>query len=144
MNYCGIEIEDRSTVLEREDYKCFGSNNFDLTVEDLEQLLEDYHKKEEELKARGIEFSDLHYNFYANEACDSDYYQCDADCEINFEYLRPETDEEAQERIKNEKKRIDKQIEEKERENAYRKANEISEINKARKLLEKNGYKVSM
>ena len=35
-------------------------------------------------------------------------------------------------------------IEDKEREEAYKRANELCEINKARKLLEKNGYKITM
>ena len=144
MIYSGIEIKDISVVREEEPYKLLGSNDFDMTDEDLEQMLEDYHTKEEDLKRRGIEFSGLHYNFYANEYEDSDYYHSEAECEVKFEYWRPETDEEAQKRIKEEKKRIDQMIEDKEREKAYKKADELREINKAKKLLEKNGYKITM
>ena len=144
MIYNGFEIKDEDTVSETEDYKSLGSNDFDLSIDDLEEMIADYHAKEKELNSKGIKFTDLHYNFYANEYCNDDYCHCDADCEVKFEYYRPETLEEREQRIKEAKKRIDNIVKDKERELAYKKAKEISEINKAKKLLEKNGYKISL
>ena len=144
MIYKGKEIEDHKDVLvEEEPFIDYGYNYVEFTVEDLEDLARDYREKEKSLKENGVEFRDLTLNFHGTS-----YYSNpngpdeDANMEILFSYYRPETEEEHDDRILRKMQYIDKEIENKEREKNASELVKRVEIEKAKKLLEENGYSV--
>lgn len=144
MIYKGKEIKDREEVLvEERPFVDYGDNYVEFTLEDLEDLARDYREKEQSLKEEGIEFRDLMLNFHGTS-----YYNNpngpdeDSNMEIYFSYYRPETEEEHDDRILRKMQWIDRQIENEERaKNASELVKKV-EIEKARKLLEENGYSV--
>jgi hypothetical protein len=145
INYRGYNIIKRVWKPNAEPYKTIDSNYFELTEEDLGKMLEDLNKKAATLDYEGIKFKNLRYNFdVCEDHSDDDYYPYDAECEISLLYDTPETDKEAEDRIKNEEEYIDRAIEEeispsevkdKETVNQY-------EIEEAIRLLEGQGYTV--
>lgn len=144
MIYKGKEIEDHKDVLvEEEPFIDYGYNYVEFTLEDLEDLARDYREKEKSLKENGVEFRDLTLNFHGTS-----YYSNpngpdeDANMEILFSYYRPETEEEHDDRILRKMQWIDQEIENKEREKNASELVKRVEIEKAKKLLEKNGYSV--
>lgn len=144
MIYKGKEIEDYKDVLvEEEPFIDYGYNYVEFTLEDLEDLARDYREKEKSLKENGVEFRDLTLNFHGTS-----YYSNpngpdeDANMEILFSYYRPETEEEHNDRILRKMQYIDKEIENKEREKNASELVKRVEIEKAKKLLEENGYSV--
>jgi len=144
MIYKGKKIEDREDVLiEETSYKEYESNFVEFTLEDLEELAEDYKKKEKELKDSGIVFRNLIMNFHGV----SYYYNPngpdeDANMEVYFSYYRPETEEEHDDRILRKMQLIDIEIENEERKQNASELVKKVEIEKAKKLLEENGYSV--
>lgn len=144
MIYKGKEIEDHKDVLvEEEPFIDYGYNYVEFTLEDLEDLARDYREKEKSLKENGVEFRDLTLNFHGTS-----YYSNpngpdeDANMEILFSYYRPETEEEHDDRILRKMQWIDQEIENKEREKNASELVKRVEIEKAKKLLEENGYSV--
>lgn len=144
MIYKGKEIEDHKDVLvEEEPFIDYGYNYVEFTLEDLEDLARDYREKEKSLKENGVEFRDLTLNFHGTS-----YYSNpngpdeDANMEILFSYYRPETEEEHDDRILRKMQYIDREIENKEREKNASELVKRVEIEKAKKLLEENGYSV--
>ena len=144
MIYKGKEIEDHKYVLVEEDPLIdYGYNYVEFTLEDLEDLARDYREKEESLKENGVEFRDLTLNFHGTS-----YYSNpngpdeDANMEILFSYYRPETEEEHDDRILREMQWIDREIENEERKKSASELVKKVEIEKAKKLLEENGYSV--
>lgn len=144
MIYKGKEIEDHKDVLvEEEPFIDYGYNYVEFTLEDLEDLARDYREKEKSLKENGVEFRDLTLNFHGTS-----YYSNpngpdeDANMEILFSYYRPETEEEHDDRILRKMQYIDREIENKEREKTASELVKRVEIEKAKKLLEENGYSV--
>ena len=144
MLYKGKEIEDHKDVLiEETSYKEYGYNYVEFTLEDLEDLARDYREKEKSLKENGVEFRDLTLNFHGTS-----YYSNpngpdeDANMEISFSYYRPETEEEHDDRILRKMQWIDREIENEEREKNASELVKRVEIEKAKKLLEENGYSV--
>jgi len=140
MIYKGKEIKDQEDVLiEETSYREYGDNYVEFTLEDLEDLARDYKEKEQSLKEEGTEFRDLRMNFHG-----SSYYSNpngpdeDSNMEIYFSYYRPETKEEHDDRILSKMQWIDFEIKNEEREKLVKKV----EIEKAKKLLEENGYSV--
>ena len=144
MIYKGKEIEDHKDVLvEEEPFIDYGYNYVEFTLEDLEDLARDYREKEKSLKENGVEFRDLTLNlhgtsYYSNPNGPDE----DANMEILFSYYRPETEEEHDDRILRKMQYIDKEIENKEREKNASELVKRVEIEKAKKLLEENGYSV--
>lgn len=144
MIYKGKEIKDRVEILvEEQPFIDYGFNYVEFTLEDLEDLARYYREKEQSLKEEGIEFRDLTLNFHGTS-----YYSNpngpdeDSNMEIYFSYYRTETEEEHDDRILREMEWIDSQIENKERaKNASELVKKV-EIEKAKKLLEENGYSV--
>lgn len=144
MIYKGKEIKDREEVLvEERPFIDYGDNYVEFTLEDLEDLARDYREKEQSLKEEGIEFRDLTLTFHGTS-----YYNNpngpdeDSNMEIYFSYYRPETEEEHDDRILRKMQWIDRQIENEERaKNASELVKKV-EIEKAKKLLEENGYSV--
>lgn len=143
MIYRGEYIKDNVEVMVEDHYKDMGSNEFELSKEDLEELIKAYEEKQDELAKAGLDPEGLKMNFYANESYDGDYYQCDAECEISFHYYRPETEEEKEDRVKKEKRYIDERIAEAERQAEISKKDKERELQQAMKILEKNGFKIS-
>jgi len=144
MIYKGKEIKDQEDVLiEETSYKEYGNNYVEFTLEDLENLARDYKEKELSLKEEGIEFRDLSMNFHG-----SSYYSNpngpdeDANMEVYFSYYRPETVEEHDDRILRRMQWIDHEIENEEREKNASELVKRVEIEKAKKLLEENGYSI--
>lgn len=142
MNYKGKVINDNEDVRVKEFYKELGSNNFGFYKEELKDMLHDFEAKEQELKEKGLDPEHLYLDFYAKEECDGDYYQCDAGCEVNFVYRRPETEDEKETRILRAMERIDQEIKEKQDKEAWEKARETSQIADAMAVLKRNGYKI--
>lgn len=142
MLYRGEYIQDNAEVMVEDHYKDMGSNNFELSKEDLEELIKAYEEKQDELAKAGLDPEKLKMNFYANESYDGDYYQCDAECEISFHYYRPETEEEKEDRIKKAKKRIDEKIADEERKAEILRKDKERELQKAMEILKKNGFNV--
>ena len=144
MIYKGKEIKDHEEVLvEERPFIDYGDNYVEFTLEDLEDLARDYREKEQSLKEEGIEFRDLTLTFHGTS-----YYNNpngpdeDSNMEIYFSYYRPETEEEHDDRILRKMQWIDRQIENEERaKNASELVKKV-EIEKAKKLLEENGYSV--
>jgi len=144
MLYKGKEIKDREEVLvEERPFIDYGDNYVEFTLEDLEDLARDYREKEQSLKEEGIEFRYLTLNFHGTS-----YYNNpngpdeDSNMEIYFSYYRPETEEEHDDRILRKMQWIDHEIENEERKkNAFELVKRV-EIEKAKKLLEENGYSV--
>lgn len=145
MIYKGVEISENEKVLvEDPPYKDYGSNWVELSLEDLEELVQDYKNAEKELERRGIEFSDLRLNFHGTSYYDNpNGPDEDANMEVYFSYFRPETEYEKTKRMSEKMKWIDKQIEQQEKNEAASKLAKEVEIQQAMKLLEENGYKVS-
>ena len=144
MIYKGKEIEDHKDVLvEEEPFIDYGYNYVEFTLEDLEDLARDYREKEKSLKENGVEFRDLTLDFHGTS-----YYSNpngpdeDANMEIFFSYYRPETEEEHDDRILRKMQWIDQEIENEEREKNASELVKRVEIEKAKKLLEENGYSV--
>jgi hypothetical protein len=52
MEYRGKHIEDRIYITKNEYFRLFDSNDFDLTIEDLEEYANALKKKEKELKEK--------------------------------------------------------------------------------------------
>lgn len=144
MIYKGKEIEDHKDVLvEEPSFIEYGSNYVDFTLEDLEDLVRDYKEKEQSLKEEGIEFRDLMMNFHGTSYyCNPNGPDEDSNMEIYFSYYRPETEEEHDDRIFNKMQWIDHEIENEEREKNASELVKRVEIEKAKKLLEENGYSV--
>lgn len=146
MIYRGQEISDKIWVTKFEEtpVKEFDSNDFDLTMEDLEELKTELAAKSIELTQKGVDFKNLRLNFYATEYRERDYGPDDeSQCTVCFAYDRPETDEESKNRIEKKKKWIDKQIEDEERKKEATELVKQTEIRRAKETLEKYGYKVS-
>lgn len=144
MIYKGKEIEDHKDVLvEEEPFIDYGYNYVEFTLEDLEDLARDYREKEKSLKENGVEFRDLTLNFHGTS-----YYSNpngpdeDANMEILFSYYRPETEEEHDDRILRKMQWIDYEILRDEWAKDYEKRSKKADIEKAKKLLEENGYSV--
>lgn len=144
MIYKGKEIEDHKDVLvEEAPFIDYGYNYVEFTLEDLEDLARDYREKEKSLKENGVEFSDLTLDFHGTS-----YYSNpngpdeDANIEIFFSYYRPETEEEHDDRILRKMQWIDREIEDEERKKNASEIVKRVEIEKAKKLLEENGYSV--
>ena len=145
MIYKGKEIDDKQYVSVNEDpIRVYDSNYVELDSEDLMALAEEYKKKEAELKNSGIDFKDLKLVFWAK---DYDYnpngHDTDEEAQIYFSYLRLETEKESEERILRKMSYIDQQIKDEEREKEATALSEKVEIERAMKLLEKNGYKIN-
>ena len=144
MNYKGYEIDDHKDVLvEETPYKEYYNNYVEFTLDDLEELVNDYKEKENALKNDGVEFRDLKINFHGT----SYYYNPngpdeDANMEVYFSYYRPETEEERDDRILNKMNWIDSEILRDEWAKDYEKRSKKADIEKAKKLLEENGYSV--
>ena len=144
MIYKGKEIKEKKYVLvEEEPFIEYSSNYAELDLEDLEDLCEKYKDKEKELKDSGLDFKDLTMKFWAR---DYEYNPNGADwddeAKIYFSYNRMETDEESDERMLREMVWIDHEIENKEREKNASELVKRVEIERAKKLLEENGYSV--
>ena len=142
MIYKGQNIEDNRLVYVYDPYKELGSNCFQFNKEDLLEMLHDFEEKEKELEERGLNPNSLYLDFFANESCDGDYYQCDAECKVTFNYQRPETEDEKDTRILNAMDRIDKEIKRKEEDEQRALSLKEQELNAAIDLLNKNGYVV--
>lgn len=141
--YRGHDIRKREWLLNAEPYKTIDSNHFELTEEDLGKMLEDLNKKAATLDYEGIKFKNLRYNFdVCEDHSDDDYNPYDAECEISFFYDTPETDQEAEDRIKSEKDYIDLMIEKEIRRNSDEKMVNRHKIEEAIRLLEGQGYTV--
>ena len=143
INYRGHDIRKREWLLNAEPYKTIDSNNFELTEEDLKTMLDDLNEKKAELEANHVEFKNLRYHFdVCEDHSDDDYYPYDAECEISLFYDSPETDQEAEDRIKSEKDYIDLMIEQEIRRNSDEKMVNRHKIEEAIRLLEGQGYTV--
>ena len=145
MIYKGKEIEDHKDVLvEETPFIDYGYNYVEFTLGDLEDLERDYREKEQSLKEEGIEFRDLTLNFHGTSYyCNPNGPDEDANMEIFFSYYRPETEEEHDDRILRKMQWIDQEIENKKREKNASELVKRVEIEKAKKLLEENGYKIN-
>lgn len=144
MIYKGKEIKDHDEVLvEEKPFIDYGYNYVEFSLEDLEDFAKDYREKEQSLKEEGIEFRDLRMNFHGTS-----YYSNpngpdeDANMEVYFSYYRPETEKEHDDRILRKMQWIDHEIENEEREKNASELVKRVEIEKAKKLLEENGYSV--
>lgn len=144
MIYKGKEIEGHKDVLvEEPSFIDYGSNYVDFTLEDLEDLVRDYKEKEQSLKEEGVEFRDLRMNFHGTSYyCNPNGPDEDSNMEIYFSYYRPETEDEHDDRILRKMQWIDQEIENEEREKNASELVKRVEIEKAKKLLEENGYSV--
>lgn len=144
MIYKGKVIKDQEDVLvEETSFIEYGNNYVDFTLEDLEDLVRDYREKEQSLKEEGVEFRDLKMNFHGTSYyCNPNGSDEDSNMEIYFSYYRPETEEEHDDRILRKMQWIDREIENKEREKNASELVKRVEIEKAKKLLEENGYSV--
>ncbi len=144
MIYKGKEIEDHKDVLvEEEPFIDYGYNYVEFSLEDLEDLARDYREKEQSLKEEGVEFRDLKMNFHGTSYyCNPNGPDEDSNMEIYFSYYRPETEEEHDDRILRKIQWIDREIENEEREKSASELVKRVEIEKAKKLLEENGYSV--
>lgn len=144
MNYKGYEIDDHKDVLvEETPYKEYYNNYVEFTLDDLEELVNDYKEKENALKNDGAEFRDLKINFHGTSYCyNPNGPDEDANMEIYFSYYRPETEEERDDRIINKMSWIDSEIRLNEWAKDYEKRSKKADIEKAKKLLEENGYSV--
>jgi len=144
MIYKGKEIKDREEVLvEEKPFIDYGCNYVEFTLGDLEDLARDYREKEQSLKEEGIEFRNLMMNFHGTSYyCNPNGPDEDSNMEIYFSYYRPETEKEHDDRILRKMQWIDHEIENKEREKNSSELVKRVEIEKAKKLLEKNGYSV--
>lgn len=147
MIYKGHKIEEKvyKTVEEEDNpIREYGTNFVEFGLEDLEELAAEYKKKEEELINADIDFKCLKMVFWAQ---DYDYnpngHDTDEEAKIYFSYNRMETDEESDERMLREMSRIDREIKDEERQRNAKKLAEKVEVERAMKVLEKNGYKVS-
>ena len=144
MIYKGKEIEDHKDVLvEEPSFIEYGNNYVDFTLEDLEDLVRDYEEKEQSLKEKGVEFRDLKMNFHGTSYyCNPNGPDEDSNMEIYFSYYRPETEEEHDDRILRKMQWIDSEILRDEWAKDYEKRSKKADIEKAKKLLEENGYSV--
>ena len=144
MIYKGKEIEDHKDVLvEEPSFIDYGSNYVEFDLEDLEDLVKDYKEKEQSLKKEGIEFHHLTMNFHGTSYyCNPNGPDEDSNMEIYFSYYRPETEDEHDDRILRKMQWIDQEIENEEREKNASELVKRVEIEKAKKLLEENGYSV--
>lgn len=144
MIYKGKVIKDQEDVLvEETSFIEYGNNYVDFTLEDLEDLVRDYREKEQSLKEEGVEFRDLKMNFHGTSYyCNPNGPDEDSNMEIYFSYYRPETEEEHDDRILRKMQWIDREIENEEREKSASELVKKVEIEKAKKLLEENGYSV--
>lgn len=144
MEYKGKVIKDHEDVLvEETSFIEYGNNYVDFTVEDLEDLVRDYREKEQSLKEEGIEFRDLKMNFHGTSYyCNPNGPDEDSNMEIYFSYYRPETEEEHDDRILRKMQWIDREIEDEERKKNASELVKRVEIEKAKKLLEENGYSI--
>ena len=147
MIYKGHKIEEKEyKTVEEEDnpIREYSTNFAEFGLEDLEELAAEYKKKEEELKNADIDFKDLKLVFWAQ---DYDYNpngpDTDEEAKIYFSYKRMETDEESDERMLREMSWIDRKVEDEERQRNAKELAEKVEVERAMKVLEKNGYKVS-
>jgi len=145
MIYKGKEIKEKEYVLvEEEPFLEYSSNYVEFDLEDLEDLCEKYKAKEKELKDSGLDFKDLTIEFWAR---DYEYNPNGADwddeAKLYFTYKRLETDEESDERMLREMSWIDRKVEDEERQRNAKELAEKVEVERAMKVLEKNGYKVS-
>jgi len=145
MIYKGKEIKEKEYVLvEEEPFLEYSSNYAEFDLEDLEDLCEKYKAKEKELKDSGLDFKDLTIEFWAR---DYEYNPNGADwddeAKLYFTYKRLETDEESDERMLREMSWIDRKVEDEERQRNAKELAEKVEVERAMKVLEKNGYKVS-
>lgn len=144
INYRGHDIRKRVWTTNVEPYRTIDSNYFDLTEEDLKTMLDNLSKKKTDLESGHVEFKNLRYKFdVCEDHSDDDYYPYDAECEISLVYDTPETDKEAEDRIKNEEEYIDRAIEEEIRSSEIEKMNNKYEIEEAIRLLKDQGYTVS-
>ena len=144
IDYRGRKIIKNAYRPVREDYLTLGSNNFELTADDLESMLNNLERKRKELEMAGRLFKDLQYEFDVNEDhSDDDYYPYDAECNIKFLYYVLETEEESKDRIRRQKIEIDDTIKKLERQKEAEKLVEDYEMSKAIDLLMKNGYSVT-
>ena len=144
MIYKGHEIKDKDYVLvEEEPFMEYSSNYVDFNLEDLERLTEAYKAKEKELKDSGIEFDTLNLCFSAQ---DYDYNpngpDQEAEAHLYFTYFRPETEKEREDRMLRCMARIDRDEAENERRKSAADAVKNFELEKAKKLLEENGYSI--
>ena len=144
MIYKGKEIKDREEVLvEEKPFIDYGYNYVEFTLEDLEDLARDYREKEQSLKEEGVEFRNLKMIFHGES-----YYSNpngpdeDENMEVYFSYYRPETEKEHDDRILRKMQYIDNEIEHEERKKSASELVKKMEIEKAKKLLEENGYSV--
>lgn len=145
MIYKGKEIKEKEYVLVTEEpFLEYSSNYVEFDLEDLEDLCEKYKAKEKELKESGLDFKNLKIEFWAQ---DYDYNpngpDYDDEAKIYFTYQRLETDKESEDRILREMDRIDRQAKEDARMKDAEKAVKQYELEKARKLLESNGYTIN-
>lgn len=147
MIYKGHKIEEKEyKTVEEEDnpIREYDTNFVELGLKDLEDLAKEYKKKEEELRNADIDFKDLRLVFWAQDyEYNSHGPDTDEEAKIYFSYNRMETDEESDERMLREMSRIDREIENEERQRNAKELAEKIEVERAMKVLEKNGYKVS-
>jgi len=146
MIYKGYKIEEKEykTVEGDNPIREYDTNFVELGLEDLEDLVKEYKKKEEELRNTDIDFKDLKLVFWAQDyEYNPNGHDTDEEAKIYFSYKRMETDEESDERMLREMSRIDREIENEERQLTAKKLAEKVEVERAMKVLEKNGYKVS-
>ena len=147
MIYKGHKIEEKEyKTVEEEDnpIREYDTNFVEFGLKDLEDLAKEYKKKEEELRNADIDFKDLKLVFWAQDynynPNGHDTYE---EAKIYFSYNIMETDEESDERMLCKMSRIDREIEDEERKRNAKKLAEKVEVERAMKVLEKNGYKVS-
>ena len=145
MIYKGEEIKDKEYVLvEEEPFMEYSSNYVEFDLEDLEDLCEKYKAKEKELKESGLDFKNLKIEFWAQ---DYEYNPNGADwddeAKLYFTYQRLETDKESEDRILREMDWIDRKAKEDARMKDADEAAKNYELEKARKLLEANGYTIN-
>lgn len=144
MIYKGKEIPDVEYVLvEEKPFMEYFSNYVDFDLDELEHLIDLFKKKQKELEDSGLDFKNLSMVFTAK-----DYWYNpngadeDDEAKFYFTYQRRETEKESEERILRKMERIDKDIAENERMKSAADAVKNFELEKAKKLLEENGYSI--
>ena len=143
INYRGHDIRKREWKTNVEPYNTIDSNYFELTEEDLKAMLDNLSEKKTYLESNGIKFENLRYIFdVCEDHSDDDYSPYDAECEISLFYDTPETDQEAEDRIKSEEENIDRIIEEEIWSSEIEEMANQYEIEEAIRLLEGHGYTV--
>lgn len=145
MIYKGKEIPDVDYVLvEEEPFMEYSSNYVDFGLDELEHLTDLFKEKQKELEDSGLDFKALRLNFTAKDF----HYNPNGpdeepEAKIYFSYQRRETEKESEDRILKKMKWIDKEIAESERLKSEFDSVKEYALEKAKKLLEENGYSIT-